>query len=370
MTDPQAPHSVTLEQVCQEQAQPFVWLSRGDYTMSRTLNSLVGPRVVPSFQSAEMYCGRVQNAVIFGKCYISDKIGRAVFLNQSHRNYLRQEFIDFYEKEIAVETSARPRMAPECCYLGGFSAENKYFGHFIFEFLYRLVAFEMCGVLNKFPLAVLEGIPDGWLSFIELFGVPRDRILKVPQYPAPSFDSVWVASCPNFLARDGKHYAFWDEGIHRLRQNLLGKALDAGNPGPELVFLGRKDAAHRRLSNETEVWEYLESKGFSYPEFVGKSAAEQIRLIGSSKIVVSVGGSQSTMTHFAPKGCIIIEILPPHLVGGLGSYGFASVIGQSFTRIPAKVIGEGELGLANDMVVELQNVQECVELALKLLEKI
>ena len=368
MTDQQRLYNITLEQLCAEQSQPYAWLSRGDYTKVRILQSLPGPTTV-NFRSAEMYCGRAIKVTIFGKSYVSDQVGRAVFTNQSHRNYHQQEFREFYNKEITDETSPRPVIAQECCFLGGFSGNLKYFGHFIFEFLYRLAAFEMCGVLNKFPVAVFDGLPDTWVSFIELFGLPKDRILKIPQYPAPYFENVWVASCPNFLGADEKGYAFWDDGIANTRQRLMGNALEGHPAGPRRVFLGRKDASHRRLINEEAVWQYLEAQGFEYPDFAGKSAAEQIRLVASADIIVSVGGSGSAMTHFAPGHCSIIEILPPHLVGGLGSYGFAAVIGQSFTRIPAKVIGEGQLGLSNDMEVEVEHVRLCVKRALELTEK-
>ncbi|MSO72605.1 MAG: glycosyltransferase family 61 protein [Rhodospirillaceae bacterium] len=365
MTDEQPLYNVGLEQLCREQGQPFTWLSKGDYTKDRLLQSLKGPVTLP-FRSAEVYCGRVRDVVVFGKSYVSDRPGRAVFLNQSNRNYHPQEFLDYYNREIRYAAPPHPLVTQECCFLGGFSGELKFFGHFIFEFLYRLVAFERCGALKGLPVVVFEGVPDTWLSFLELFGVPKNRILKIPQYPAPKFDRVWVASCPNFTATDGLNYALWDDGIHTLRRELREKALGTEHLGPRRVFLGRKDARHRKLINEDEVWRFLASKGFEYPDLADKSAAEQIRSVGSAEIIVSVGGSGSAMTHFAPDDCAIIEILPSHLVGGLGSFGFAAVIGQSFTRIPAEVTDHGaKLGLSNDSEVDIGRLRETVELTLQ-----
>lgn len=364
MADSQPLENISLELVCREQGQPFRWLSKGDYTKERTLHSLLGTTPVP-FRSAEMYCGRASDVVIFGKSYITDKAGRAVFLNQSHRNYYPQEFVQYYSREILNETAARPVIEQECCFLGGLSAEVRFFGHFIFEYLYRLVAFEMCGVLDRLPVVVYDGVPDSWLTFIELFGIPKDRILRIPQYPAPRFSSVWVASCANFLAVDGRQYAFWDAGIHNLRQRLIVSAAKNKPEGPKRVYLGRKDAVHRKLVNETEVWQFLASRGFQYPDFVGKSAAEQIHAVASADVIVAVTGSGGSMTQFAPYDCSIIDILPPHIVGGLGSIGFAAVIGQTYTRAPTNVAQSDQaVGINSDVEVELETLKLYVDLAI------
>ncbi len=355
---------VSLELVCREQGQPFRWLSKGDKSRVRILKTLDGDRQLP-YRSAEMYCGRVNNVVVFGKSYVTDKSGRGVFFNQSHRNYLPQEFADYYIKEILHETRRRPVVEQECCFFGGFSGDSRYFGHFIFEFLYRLVAFDMCGALHRLPVVVYEGISDSWLSFLELYGVPKERILKVPQMPAAQFSSVWIASCPNFLSAE-HHYTFWDEGVRHLRDRLRAKA-DTGLPaGPKLVYLGRRDVRHRKTVNENDVWQFLQSRGFEYPDFMGKSAAEQIRLIGSAEVIACVGGSGTAVTPFAPDNCSIIEVLPPHLVGGLGSLGFAAVLGQSYTRLPAKIADdEVAPGIETDFEVEMESLRQYVDLALE-----
>jgi len=365
LNDPKTLVNVTLEDVCREQGRPFFWLSKGDDTMTRTLRSLGESQEVP-FLSSPMYCGQVANAVIFGKSYVSDRLGRAVFLNQSHRNYFRQEFIDHYKREIVDETAPHPVIKSECCFFGGYSGDSRFFGHFIFEFLYRLAAFDMLGLLERLPVVVFDKIPQSWLSFIELFGVPAERIVKVPQYPAPRFDTVWVASCPNFLAADAKHYTFWDEGIHRLRERMLGKANRSAPKGPGRVYLGRKGAAHRQLANEDEVWAFLNSKGFEYPEFMGKSATEQIQAVSSAEVIVTVAGSASVMTQFAPANCTIIEIASPKLSGGLGSLGVAAVLGQTFARIAGQEVQSGgDRGHENDLAVDFPLFKKCVELALQ-----
>jgi len=356
-----APVNVTLEDLCREQGQPFVSLP-GDARKVRTLRTVDGQQL-QSFRQAPMRWGRVRDVTIFGKSYVTAGPYRAVFVGQSHRNYKTAEFANFYTDEIETAGVARPTIAQECCFLGGFSGDVRFFGHFVFEYLYRLVAFDMGSLLRRLPVVVYQDVPEAWLSFLELYGIPRADILRVPQYPAPSFKSVWVTSCPNYLGAEG--YALWDHGIHEMHERLRLRA-EVDGRGPRRVFIGRRDAAHRRLINESELWRYLESEGFVYADFAGKPAAEQVAMVGSAEIIVTVGGSASVMTHFAPKTCTIIEILPPHLTGGLGSMCFAAVLGQRFSRTPARVADHRQAADAeSDIVVDVERVREMLERAAK-----
>lgn len=358
--------NVSLQAICQEQGEVFGWLSKEKVAKNRLVRTLTGEAIFPS-QSTKMYCGRVRNVVVFGKSYVTDQPERAVFLDQSHRNYHQKEFFQYYVSDVLNEKAERPIIDQECCFIGGFSGDVKFFGHYIFEFLYRLAAFDMCGALDKYPVAVFDEIPESWLSFIELYGVPRNRILRVPQHPSPQFSKVWIASCPNFLAANKQNYSFWDDGIHHFRKRIIERAAEQSPSNQKRVFLGRKDAQHRKLVNEDTVWELLSSIGFVYPEFVGRSAAEQVSAVSSAEIIVSVTGSNSSMTQFAPSNCSIIDIVPPNISGGLGSLGFAAVLGQTYTRAAANVV-PGNLssdGVNSDIEVDIASLRKCLSLALK-----
>ncbi len=356
--------SVPLELICDGQGQPFQYLNRGDFTLHRPLQSLISGVGVEAYRLNLAYCGRVSNAVIFGKSYVMAESKHVAFVHQSHRDYVPQEFAHYYKAQIINDTRPRPYVSEECCFLGGYSGDAKYFGHFIFEFLYRLAAFEMSGLLERFPVAVFDDVPDSWLSFIELYGVPKSRLKKISRLPAPFFRNVWTASCPNALSSAG--YAFWDEGIFRMRERLLANAISAGDAGPKRIFIGRRDATHRKLLNEAEVWAFLEANGFEYVEFAGKPAAEQIRLMRSAEIAVVVSGSNGSLTPFAPRDCIIIDFLPIHIQGGLGAKGFAAVLGQIYERIPARIVDDGsKVGLSNDFDVDIEAVRRAVSLAIE-----
>lgn len=367
MADAPRLKNVSLEELCRAQGQPFHRLAAGDAQKERVLRTLAGTEIVP-YRAAPMYCGRIKNALIFGKSYVSAEPLQGVFYGQSHRDYNTEEFVKFYAREIMDEQRPHPEVAQECCFLGGLSGNVRFFGHFIFEFLYRLVAFDMVGVLGRLPLVVFDDVPGAWVSFVELYGVPRERILRIPQHPAPRFSAAWVTGCPNYLGADGVSYWLWDDGILNMHADLRQKALAGAPPGPKRLFIGRRDAKHRRLLNEDGLWQMLEAEGFVYPDFMGLSAAEQIRLVGAAEIIVTVGGSGGAMTHFAPQNCTIIEILPAHLAGVLGSLGFAAVLSQTYHRLPAQVVDDGkEKGMENDMTVDIGLVRQYLRAAMQLI---
>ena len=351
--------NLSLENLCRHQQQPFFVLAAGNDKPNRVMRNL--HQLVPvAFRSSAMFCGRLKDVVVFGRSYVTDAPGQAVFRGQSAANYDSDEWRRYYENEVRQEPGAWPRIQEECCYIGGSMAEVANFGHFVFEYLSRLVAFDMVGAL-RCPVVVHDSIPLPWLSFIELYGVKR--IIRVPRLPASRYDSVWVAACPHYNDGAGKGYALWDDGVlamhHVLRQNAV-----VGTDGPKRIFMGRGRAAHRRLLNEDEVWRDLESAGFVYPDFTGLSAAEQVRLVGSAEIIVTVGGAGSVITQWAPKNCIIIEILQKRFAGVFGSRGFAVVLGQSFCRVPAADVGE--VGMNTDMLVDVEAVKSVVGVALQL----
>jgi len=355
-------YHLSLEDLCQRQGEPYLLLAPGDPARERDVQTLDGFCRV-RFRSTQMYCGRVHDVAIFGKSYVTDQAGRGVFFGQSHRDYLIDEFLAFYNTEIKNE--ARPgRVIPEeCCFLGG----SKPFGHYLFEYLSRLSAFAKVGLLRQLPVVLFDDVPERWLGFIELYGVPYERIIKIPRHPAPHFKSVWIARCPHAMNQAGE-YCFWDEGIADLRARIVGTVarLWPDQKGPKRLYIGRKGAGHRLLLNELAVWNFLESRGFEWPDMGVLSAAEQVMAIASAELVVSVVGSGSPLTMFAPADATILEIRPVSIAGALGSLGFASVIGQTFTAIFAEVDPNDtkNQGTDRNLILDIHNLQGCVDKAI------
>jgi hypothetical protein len=89
--------------------------------------------------------------------------------------------------------------------------------------------------------------------------------------------------------------------------------------GPKL-FISRRDAAHRVLANEDELWGALRPKGFI--RFVpGETPyAEQIGAFAAAELIVASHGSALTNIGFCRPGTTVVEILPSDFLNGCFRY--------------------------------------------------
>ena len=98
----------------------------------------------------------------------------------------------------------------ECIFLGGMHIEktpegdlvppSPNFGHFIFEYLNRFAIFDLHGLTHKLPVVIYENLPERWIGFLELLGISRDRLIRIPEIETPAFRKVWVSSAPIIVA--------------------------------------------------------------------------------------------------------------------------------------------------------------------------
>ena len=99
---------------------------------------------------------------------------------------------------------------------------------------------------------IYETVPEHWRGFLELLGISRDRIIRIPAMETPAFRKVWVSSAPHYRGSDGQ-FRIWGEGLHWMRARML-----AAIGGPRIGkrrrhYLGRGDAKWRRVVYEAEV---------------------------------------------------------------------------------------------------------------------
>ena len=203
---------------------------------------------------------------------------------------------------------------------GGLSHEiyGPNFGHFIFEYLNRLAIFDHYGLTAKLPVVIYQEIPERWAEFLDLLGISKDRIIRVPIVKAPAYRKVWVSSACHYRDAAGKFH-FWTAGLHWLRFRMFSAI-----GGPKLqdrrrLYLGREDATWRKIVNEGEVKQLLEKYGFEFPSMSKLNARSQIEAVSGADVIVSAAGVGSTLSHFAPEHCINIVLAPRHVGKDFGA---------------------------------------------------
>ncbi|MBP9765531.1 glycosyltransferase family 61 protein [Candidatus Babeliales bacterium] len=185
-------------------------------------------------------------------------------------------------------------------------------------------------VLDVFArLAVLEmgNIDYDWLyvnpdssvkqETLDLWGVDRAKIVKpegerfcvqadilvVPCMPMNS-NVYFCNSIGSQTHPDTTRYV-----RDKLLNAVLEKTKGQEHSFPEKIFITRKDATQsRRISNEDEVFELFEAKGFVRYRLADLSFIDQVLLFHNAKVVVAEHGSGLTNIVFCKPGTKIIEI--------------------------------------------------------------
>lgn len=331
--------AISLQDWCVGHGEPFVEFAAWDDPLPR-----LGADAAMVSERPRMFGGRVSDAwSLPPQGYLCTPDRHLIYRGLGARDYL--PMADLGGRCLASDGATRfrisfaeegPAVDQECVYLGG--AKN--FGHFVFQYLLRLVGLNWLPATRELPLAVYDGLPARYLEFLDLLGYPASRRIVISPDTATRFAKLWLVSSPIFRRGGGKAQV-WPEAVWGLRQAVAGfaKPLHAGR---SRIYVPRGNAAWRRLVNERSIVEALQAQGFQSVELENMPAVEQIRILSNAEIVVAVGGAASVITLFAPSDCAVIELTPPEIVGSFGSVAFSDVLGQPFARVVGRALSAEE----------------------------
>tara|TARA_R110000787_G_scaffold46612_8_gene113023 strand:+ start:13645 stop:14781 length:1137 start_codon:yes stop_codon:yes gene_type:complete len=80
------------------------------------------------------------------------------------------------------------------------------------------------------------------------------------------------------------------------------------NSLPKKIYISRRDANIRRITNEDEVIEFLKKRGFSILKLSNISVLEQATLFKNAEVIVSHHGAALTNLVFCSKNARVVEI--------------------------------------------------------------
>ncbi len=133
---------------------------------------------------------------------------------------------------------------------------------------------------------------------LEILNIPQEKIYH---YNGDSIQvaKIYLPSISNFCHED----------INWLKKMFLEK--NNIEPKPEkLIYISRQDASQRRVTNEKEIFELLEKKGFEFHTLSNMSLINQIKLFSQAKIVISSHGAGLTNIIFSSPETSLVEIIP------------------------------------------------------------
>lgn len=89
---------------------------------------------------------------------------------------------------------------------------------------------------------------------------------------------------------------------------------NGSRPADQKIYISRRQARWRRVVNESEVTEYLQSQGFRIITMETLSLVEQITLMQSAKQIIGLHGAGLTNLIFCQPNTQVVEIFPRHSV--------------------------------------------------------
>ncbi|MEM6350191.1 MAG: glycosyltransferase family 61 protein [Cyanobacteria bacterium P01_D01_bin.14] len=242
-----------------------------------------------------------------------------------------------------------------------FEGQSNYF-HWMFDALPQL------HLLEKSQLApqclYLECHTPFQKQSLEILGYGQKTIIDSRRYKFISADRLVV---PSFPGKSG-YVTSW--ACNYLRDRFLPLSCQANLPfddkSYERVYLSRKNAARRRITNEKELESFLSSKGFLEIQTDQMSLLDQIRLFENAKIVVSPHGAGLTNLVFCRQGTKVIELFSPQYVNGC-YWTLCEQIGLDYYYL----MGEGEAFQSSQSCSRVvDNVTDDIEIDIRKLDRL
>ncbi len=220
-----------------------------------------------------------------------------------------------------------------------FGLQSKNYGHWLLEFVPRMLWFNDPACPAGFPICIDDHMPATHRQIVELLDTRGREILPLPAQ-AVRFGELGVAPVPTFFPFDARpdvpvYDSVWPKDVlgamrRAVLDRLAARGVDLRSTGRRIV-LSRKGFTQRQLVNEAEIINALARYGFEvvYPEKL--SFVEQIALYHSADVIVGSASSAMTNTIFCNDKARVVALI--HENRSFNFRGYTSMIGSSGAQV-------------------------------------
>lgn len=179
------------------------------------------------------------------------------------------------------------------------------FHHWLIDLLPRLGLVRRAGYeLSRFDHVIVNHAHRPYqLSTLARLGISPDRIIEANDAVFVCCDSLVVPSLK------ANHQTLPAADVTFLREAFLEAS--PARIGHRRLFISRKAAAYRRLTNETELHALLRAHDFEIISPAGMDVPTQAQLFSEAAIVAGPAGAAFANLVFATAPAQVIEIAPP-----------------------------------------------------------
>jgi len=201
-------------------------------------------------------------------------------------------------QHCVVSLPRAPLRLDEPCVLLG-SDDN--YAHWVLRNLLKLSLLEGAGVPAGTRLLVREDLRRWQREYLELIGIPEERLLRVP-------DASVVACRRLYVPTQLRNHPRMGEGMAWLRARVAPLLVPPAEAN-DLIYASRREQKKRSLLNEAQVEAALERLGFRVIVPGEMSVREQITAFSRARVVVAPHGAGLANMVFAPPDAALLEIL-------------------------------------------------------------
>lgn len=220
-----------------------------------------------------------------------------------------------------------------------FGLQSKNYGHWLLEFVPRLLWFNDPACPSGFPICIDDHMPETHRQIVELLDTRARPILPLPAQ-ATRFRELGVAPVPTFFPFDSRpgvpvYDAIWPADVlgamrRAVLERLAARGVNLRRTGRKIV-LSRRGFAQRQLLNEAEIIEVLTRQGFEvvFPEKL--SFAEQVALYHTADTIVGSASSALTNCIFCNPQARVIALI--HENRSFNFRGYTSMVASSGVQV-------------------------------------
>ncbi len=197
-----------------------------------------------------------------------------------------------------------------------FGFQSRQYGHWLLEFVPRMLCFNDPACPSGWPLCVDDGMPETHRQIVALMDT-RDRPIVTLPPVATRFRELGLAPVPAFFPFDTRpglpiYDAIWPQDIlaavrERILQRLAADGVDLRRTGRR-ILLSRRGFTQRQLVNEAEIIETLRPHGFEVVQPELLTFAEQVQMYHAADIIVGSASSALINCIFCRPGARVVAL--------------------------------------------------------------
>lgn len=160
-------------------------------------------------------------------------------------------------------------------------------------------------------------------------------------------------SCDTLCVEELRVIGLDSHNPHLLRELALLFNGYGDRIGEELIYISRKNAKWRRITNEDDLIDALLSKGFRVLIMEELSFHDQLKAVRNARVILSPHGAGLTNIMFARRGIEVVEIINPDFPNS-DYYALACSLGHRYWLYEASDIDDQAAIAFHDLYVPIE----------------